>query len=258
MHHAVPNPRTSVTRPRLFPAPRLPNDAEAWRLLGESSLLSQQPRKAVPAFERAVQLRVAQQQAAGVAVAAVTQPDLQLLTGLTDAYIANSDYTKAVDYLASVRQRIADSTAAATAAPADTAAAPAPASTEAAADAAAPAGPASELSDVLSSAPPAVLEAPPLTGDAPEDAAAAASTAAAVVSLPSPASPSPASAASPTGSRPVDPVGVELLTAKVYSAWRGHDNDALAAYDRLIKAFPEVRKPRGACSECIAFAVCNP
>ncbi len=28
--------------------------------------------------------------------------------------------------------------------------------------------------------------------------------------------------------RPLEPVGVELLLAKTYSAWRGHDNDALA------------------------------
>ena len=30
-----------------------------------------------------------------------------------------------------------------------------------------------------------------------------------------------------------------LAAGKAYAAWRGHDTDALAAYDTLIRAFPE-------------------
>lgn len=29
------------------------------------------------------------------------------------------------------------------------------------------------------------------------------------------------------------------LAGKAYAAWRGHDTDALSAYDTLIRAFPE-------------------
>jgi tetratricopeptide (TPR) repeat protein len=32
---------------------------------------------------------------------------------------------------------------------------------------------------------------------------------------------------------------LRAATGKSYAAWRGHDQDALAAYDTLIRAFPE-------------------
>ncbi|EFJ43190.1 hypothetical protein VOLCADRAFT_121454 [Volvox carteri f. nagariensis] len=208
---------------------RTPNDAEVWRLLGESSLLSQQPRKAVTALERAVELRRQQQQQQGTtATAVVTQPDLQLLTGLVDAYIANNDYPKAVDALRGVREDLQ----AAAAAAARSASMAAPAAALAVAPEAVGVEPRpAELPDVaevaaeasVAPAMPEMLTAPP----APELAAAPAADTA-TSALP---------AAAPV--KPLDPVGVELLTAKVYSAWRGHDQDALATYDELIKAFPE-------------------
>ncbi|KAG2484032.1 hypothetical protein HYH03_017122 [Edaphochlamys debaryana] len=202
---------------------RNPDATEAWRLLGESSLLSQQPRKAVPAFERAVELRVAQ---APSTPGALIQPDLQLLTGLVDAYVANADYAKAIESLRDVREKLkAASAAAAVAPPAAAAIATAPVAAEAAPEAAAAAA--------LGAEPPS-LTAPPLTGDEPAAASTSAATAAAEKAAAAVAAPPPGAA-----QRPLDPVGVELLTAKVFSAWRGHEQDALGTYDNLIKAFPE-------------------
>ncbi|KAG2438426.1 hypothetical protein HYH02_010881 [Chlamydomonas schloesseri] len=208
---------------------RNPADSEAWRLLGESSLLSQQSRKAVPAFEKAVELRRA---AVGPAVntpgGVVMQPDLQLLTGLTDAYIANGDYGKAVDALKGVREELR---AAAQQPPREL-----PSTSTSTSSAAA-------VSTTTSQPP--VLQAPALTDDGPstttsEPAAASASTTS------TPTSTSTASTTSTTSSgpdlppaRPLDPVGLELLTAKSFAAWRGHEQDALATYEELIKAFPE-------------------
>jgi hypothetical protein len=63
-----------------------------------------------------------------------------------------------------------------------------------------------------------------------------------------PPTPAPAAAAAdaagPASSsgrapRPLDPVAVQLLLGKAYAGWRGHDPDALAAYDALIKSAPE-------------------
>lgn len=34
-------------------------------------------------------------------------------------------------------------------------------------------------------------------------------------------------------------VAADMTAGKAYAAWRGHDTDALAAYDTLIRAFPE-------------------
>ncbi|GIL49744.1 hypothetical protein Vafri_6040 [Volvox africanus] len=240
---------------------RNPKDAEIWRLLGESSLLSQQPRKAVPAFERAVQLRRQQeqlelQQRAVTGAVVVTQPDLQLLTGLVDAYIANNDYSKAVDSLRDVREELrnrkseqvavrqkeeATQQAAANGGEASVSAAMVEAE-EAAAVAVAEAGAEATEASVAAAAAaaePEMLAAPPLTDDS------AAISTSSVESAPPPA-PASSGATAASGNavssaavRPLDPVGVELLTAKVYSAWRGHDQDALATYDELIKAFPE-------------------
>ncbi|GIL73425.1 hypothetical protein Vretimale_17581 [Volvox reticuliferus] len=232
---------------------RNPNDAEIWRLLGESSLLSQQPRKAVPAFERAVQLRRQQQQQelqqkAVVGTVVVTQPDLQLLTGLVDAYIANNDYSKAVDALRDVREELRTRKSEQVAVrqkeetqPAAAGGGEASVSAAVAAEAVAAAdAEATEAGVAAAAAEPEILAAPPLTDDS-----GAASTSA---DSPPPPPPAPASSgaaaalssAVPSAAvRPLDPVGVELLTAKVYSAWRGHDQDALATYDELIKEFPE-------------------
>ncbi|GLI64567.1 hypothetical protein VaNZ11_007888 [Volvox africanus] len=236
---------------------RNPNDAEIWRLLGESSLLSQQPRKAVPAFERAVQLRRQQeqqelQQKAVTGAVVVTQPDLQLLTGLVDAYIASNDYSKAVNTLRDVREELRhrkseqvavrqkeEGTQQAAASSGETSVSVAVAAAEEAAAAVASAEAAeASVAAAAAAAEPEMLAAPPLTEDS-----AAVSTSSESAPPPAPAS-SGATAASgnavPSAAvRPLDPVGVDLLTAKVYSAWRGHDQDALATYDELIKAFPE-------------------
>lgn len=181
----------------------VPDSRDTWRLLGEASLLNQQPKRAVPAFERAVQLLAAETGGA--------PPDIQILTGLTDAYIGASDYTKAIDQLQRVRQQLKASPPAAS----DAASASAPA--------AAAAGPG---------------EQPAATATA--DGAATTSAGAAASPAPAPAS-SPPSGASPAArpQRPPDPVSVELLIGKAYNAWRGHDNDALATYDGVIKSFPE-------------------
>ncbi|GFR49540.1 hypothetical protein Agub_g11584 [Astrephomene gubernaculifera] len=271
---------------------RTPDDAEAWRLLGESSLLSQQPRKAVPAFERAVELRRQQQTAAAAAspaVVVVSQPDLQLLTGLVDAYIANGEHARAIETLKGIREQLRSSQQqqllqgqqqqqAATAAAEGAGAA---ASASSAAEEGVPAGAAIDASSLATALP--VLQAPPLTGDATDAAATSTSTSttaaaessaanadAAPSSGQSDAQPSssssssqqpsttspeaqqqqqgqpdqqqqPAAAPAPAAPavRPLDPVGVELLRGKVYSSWRGHEQDALAAYDELLAAYPE-------------------
>ncbi|PNH09574.1 hypothetical protein TSOC_003830 [Tetrabaena socialis] len=223
---------------------RNPTATEAWRLLGESSLLSQQPRKAVPAFERAVELRRQQQPPSAANGFAVVQPDMQLLTGLVDSYVANAEFGKAVDALGSIRAQLKDSLAqrqAAAAAAATTAAAEVAATAEVAAAAeVAAVMPVAEVAAEASTTeaaaaeassssapPPGMLEAPPLAG------AGASTSAAAAASL---APPPPAPRV-----RPLDPVSVELLTAKVFSSWRGHEQDALGTYDQLIKVFPEAR-----------------
>lgn len=96
---------------------------------------------------------------------------------------------------------------------------------------------------------PPVLEAPPLTGDADTSTAASTSYASEPAAAASAASATSAASAASTSSssgpdlppaRPLDPVGLELLTAKSFAAWRGHEQDALATYEELIKAFPEV------------------
>ncbi|KAI8474445.1 MAG: hypothetical protein J3K34DRAFT_518183 [Monoraphidium minutum] len=46
-------------------------------------------------------------------------------------------------------------------------------------------------------------------------------------------------AAATAARRAVDPVAVQLLLGKTYAGWRGHDADAVAAYDALIAAAPE-------------------
>jgi hypothetical protein len=231
-------------------------NAEAWRLLGESSLLSQQPRKAMPAFERAVELRSAAQPGAlpapggGVAL----QPDLQLLTGLTDAYIANGDYAKvrasvrvgacacgcawvgtcacaggivdsavslkptppcpapqAIESLKSVRERLrAAQAASASASPA-----------------------AAALPGAPGFAQPEALPAPTLaasssepSSSSPSEPSAAPSAASSSSSAQPRASPAPALAGAVSGPPPLralDPVGLELLQAKVFTAWRGHE-----------------------------------
>ena len=135
-----------------------PKDAEAWRLLGETTLLSQQSQRAVAAYEKA---------------AALSSDDIQVLTGLADAYIANAQPAKAIEFLSGLKY-----------------------SRKAAAT---PDSVTSGLSARTSS----------------DDTA---------------------SAASPST---VDSAALDLLTAKVYGSWRGHDNDALAVYDGLIKASPE-------------------
>ncbi|KAG2433688.1 hypothetical protein HXX76_008058 [Chlamydomonas incerta] len=212
---------------------RNPTDSEAWRLLGESSLLSQQSRKAVPAFEKAVELRrAAVGPPVNTARGVVMQPDLQLLTGLVDAYIANGDYGKAVDALRGVREELRT---AAQQPPRELPAAAAAASTSAAAATAA-----------ASTSQPPMLEAPALTDAAAstaEPAAASTSEPAAAAATPTPAASTASTAAAPgpdlPPARPLDPVGLELLTAKSFAAWRGHEQDALATYEELIKAFPE-------------------
>ncbi len=65
----------------------------------------------------------------------------------------------------------------------------------------------------------------------------------------SPAAPTPAAA--PGGGRsralrPLEPVSVELLLAKTYSSWRGHDNDAIATCVRAcVRACVCCRRAQG-------------
>ncbi|MEW5297577.1 MAG: hypothetical protein WDW36_000779 [Sanguina aurantia] len=39
--------------------------------------------------------------------------------------------------------------------------------------------------------------------------------------------------------RKLEPVSRELLLAKIYNNWRGHDSDALAVYDNITRMYPE-------------------
>lgn len=132
------------------------------QLLGETTLLAEQSQRSVKAYEQAVKLR---------------DNDLQISTGLVDAYIANGQQSKAVDYLTALRARA-----------------------------------------------PAVSALGVRAADAPADAASSSEEGAA-------AAPAEEASSSNRGGapiRPLEPVSVELLLAKTYSAWRGHDNDALA------------------------------
>eukprot|EP00879_Flechtneria_rotunda_P026328 GHRR01028068.1.p1 GENE.GHRR01028068.1~~GHRR01028068.1.p1 ORF type:complete len:444 (+),score=218.28 GHRR01028068.1:833-2164(+) len=167
-----------------------PDDVEAWRLLGESRLLMADAAKSVAAYEKAVALSLDNQ---------------QIITGLVDAYVANSQQAKAVNYLTKVRDRVLSEAGKEKARSAAATATTSSSSGEAAADAAAPAA------------------AMPGSGNAMSS---------------NKASTSQAADAPSTSQRTVDPIAVQLLLGKSYAAWRGHDQDALAAYDTLIGAFP--------------------
>ena len=132
---------------------RKPDDADAWRLLGETTLLSQEPSRSAKAYERASQL--------------TKDKDVQVLTGLVDAYIANAEPAKAVEYVKRVMSEREATTSAS-----------------------------SEKS-----------------GSEKE----------------STATPEPST---------VDYVALDLLLAKTYNGWNGHDNDAITVYDALIKKAP--------------------
>lgn len=175
----------------------------ALQLLGETTLLSEQASRSVAAYEKAIQLR---------------DNDLQIATGLVDAYIANGQQSKAVDYLVSLRNRLI-------------------------ASGAAPAAPGSEAASTSTSASAIKsmpsLTAPPLTGEASSSSEVSVDE----ESLISETSASnSASTSSNDVNRPIkdlDPVSLELLLAKTFSGWRGHENDALGTYDVLIARFPE-------------------
>ncbi|GAX74303.1 hypothetical protein CEUSTIGMA_g1752.t1 [Chlamydomonas eustigma] len=166
-----------------------PRDGEAWRLLGETTLLSQQPARSTIAYEKA---------------AALIPDDLQVLTGLADAYIANGQPGKAVDYLLALKtKRIASQQEQSK--PLNSGISSEVGVIKEDVEVAAMTGPSS--SEVKSSIPTAgTQEATPL-------ATASASS--------------------------VDTAAIDLLIGKVYGSWRGHDNDALATYDALIKSSPE-------------------
>lgn len=66
-----------------------PEDAEAWRLLGEVRLLAKDEPGAVAAYLAASKLR---------------PDDLKIATGLADAYIANGQQGKAADYVIGLRK----------------------------------------------------------------------------------------------------------------------------------------------------------
>ena len=211
-----------------------PNSSEAWRLLGETTLLSQQPARSVAAYEKA---------------AALSSDDLQVLTGLADAYIANAEQGKAITFLTKLKASAATSSVAAATAPAP-AAAPAVAPMAPAVDTTAePAPVAGPVSADASAASTAVSAAASTEGAAPESSIAPVSqvsrddtaTAAAAASTSAPATTSTAkknaAPAAPVSS--VDAAALDLLTAKVYSRWRGHDADALATYEALIQRTPD-------------------
>ncbi len=166
------------------------------QLLGETSLLGEQAGRAVKAYERAVTLR---------------DDDLQIATGLVDAYIANGQQAKAVDYVNQLKATLAAATSSSSAAPAAAASG---------ADAAAS------------------------TSGAGEGDAAAAP---AVASTSAPSS-QPQRRQASRAIRPLEPVALDLLLAKTYSQWRGHDNDALATCVRLgalgVRAAGACRLPK--------------
>ena len=120
--------------------------------------------------------------------------------GLTDAYIANGQQAKAVERLTRLRDELL-SGAGATASASSSQQQP-----EAAAASSSDSGSGSGGSD--------------------EAAAAAAST-------------SGASSGGAARRAPADAVSVQLLLGKAYAGWRGHDADALSAYDALIRTAPE-------------------
>lgn len=160
------------------------------QLLGETTLLGEQPRRSVAAFERAIALRA---------------DDLQITTGLVDAYNANGQYSKAVDYLLGLRSRVPSISAL------GAAAAPGIAQVQDSSIAASATGSSSSSSEEAPSSP---AVTPSSTGSVPtasEEAAGSRSKENRPI-------------------RPLDPVSVELLLAKTYSQWRGHDNDALATW----------------------------
>jgi Flp pilus assembly protein TadD len=83
--------------------------------------------------------------------------------------------------------------------------------------------------DLINSPPPAATAAAAASASAVAPDLKASGDAAASTSSSKPAGPR----------RTVDPVAVQLLLGKTYAGWRGHDTDALAAYDQLIKSAPE-------------------
>jgi hypothetical protein len=156
------------------------------QLLGETTLLAEQSQRSVKAYEQAVALR---------------DNDLQISTGLVDAYIANAQQAKAVEYLKQLRAKaptVSALGAPAVDAPAATTSAPAP-GVLAAPDVQASSSDASSSSGV-------------------SGAEASSSSGAGGEQMRAPGAPI----------RPLDPVSIELLLAKTYSGWRGHDVDALA------------------------------
>lgn len=151
-----------------------PGDAEAWRLLGETTLLSQESGRSAAAYERAAEL--------------TGNGDLQVLTGLVDAYIANGQQDKAAKKLMGLL------------------AVPAPSSL------------------IATSSPPS----PPSPSSSATEGGGAAAVPEAAAAMPTQA---------PLSS--VDSVALDLLLGKVYNGWRGHDTDALAVYEGLVKGNPE-------------------
>ncbi|WIA22004.1 hypothetical protein OEZ85_004358 [Tetradesmus obliquus] len=148
-----------------------PDDAEAWRVLGEARLLNVDAKESVAAYEKALALR---------------PNDQTIIAGLVDAYVANSQQAKAVSYLTGLRDQI------------------------------------------LANAVPAAAAGSSSSSEAAAAADAASSSAGAAGEQ----------ASSSEQQLEVDPIGVQLLLGKAYAGWRGHDQDALAAYDTLVGAFP--------------------
>ncbi len=144
-----------------------PNNAEVYRLLGETTLLAQQPSRSVAAYEKA---------------AALLSSDLQVLTGLADAYIASAQQEKAVRYLTKLKSTY-------------------------------------ETQNGM---------------DLGMKASATGKEKESVNQQKGPGSSGPA-----TLDGSADIASLDLLLAKVYSSWRGHDRDALATYDGLIKNRPD-------------------
>ncbi|KAG1679666.1 hypothetical protein FOA52_006183 [Chlamydomonas sp. UWO 241] len=164
-----------------------PDNGEAWRLLGETTLLMQQAGRSMAAYEQA---------------AALQPNDIEVLAGFTDASIANNTQAQSIELLTKLKATAPDPPS-----PATSSAASGDASTsgKAAAPAKAAAAPAKAG---LAAAPPLKAEEAADDGDAP------------------------------SSTQPVDSVSLDLLLGKVYSSWRGHDNDTIATYDELIKRVP--------------------
>lgn len=138
--------------------------------------------------------------------AALQTYDAVVLSGLAEAFISNGQQRDAITFFKTAKDNL-----------------PSPASGQTTFTAAAPQVPTPAELTELSSA----------TGEP--------ITATVIPSTEPPPQPSSSGTISTSSTPPpsVDAISLDLLTAKVYASWRGHDADAAAVYDSIIKYAPE-------------------